>query len=457
MLLLILTKDDILLYVSEIRFPKHRNGVEYKEYLFKELDSYISVIEKFNYWGTKALSSGFYDILQSYTPLIKESITAIKNSLLYYDKGDYLNSYQELFNNLDKTKEKVEFVDLANVQNYYRIRVHDDSKKLSRKELFHVPFHLRQYVNTSRFSLPGMPSLYLSTYPELCWYESGMPMKYYASKFKIVDDLKLKLIDFSIVPDHFAMAIDLDIRNNKVDRLPTHEDKLLEFLVMLPYRIASSVSVEDKNVTFIHEYVIPQMILSWIKNSSEFDGIRYHTVTNHKEAYDWNAYNIVLPIKNVNSEGYCSELADMFLISEPKYFSIKEFFKANAKLDKISEMYGFVQPEVYIFGRGELYEIEKILFSLINVIDEIISEESSSNIALMRSLDGLYLAFDNIVSDKDTFSAYMKRKSHLPEISDDIIERYYEKFSKFRVEVLIDFYRNGFLRMYDFKNFEKLY
>jgi hypothetical protein len=123
----------------------------------------------------------------------------------------------------------------------------------------------------------------------------------------------------------------------------------------------------------------------------------------------------------------------------------------------MSEMYGFVQSEVHIFGRGELYEIEKILFSLINVIDGIISEESSSNIALMRSLDGLYLAFDNIVSDKDTFSAYMKRKSHLPEISDDIIERYYEKFSKFRVEVLINFYRNGFLRMYDFKNFEKLY
>lgn len=454
---MLLTKDDILKYVSQIKFPMHRQDLEYNEYIFRELDLYIKTMNTINNGDTRGLSVDFYKRLLEYTPIIKKSVEAIKNSLRYYDKSDYLNSHQEIFNVLDIIKAKVKFVDLVNVHEYFRIRVRNKDAEFDRKGLFHVPFNLRQYVNTSRYSLPGIPSLYLSTRPELCWYECGMPIKYYAGKFKIVDDNKLKLIDFSITPFQLASAIDFDIHNNKVDILPLHEDKLLEFLVMLPFRIASSVSVEDKNVTFIHEYVIPQIVLSWVKNSSDFDGIRYQTVTNHREAYDWNAYNIILPIKSINTDGYCSELAKAFHISEPKFFSIKDFFNNNAKKDKIYEMYEYIQSELYIYGHSELYEIEKILFSLVSVLDEIITEKSTSNVALIRSLDGLYLAFDNIVTNKEIFRAYLQRKRHLNDMSDETIDTYYEKFSKFKIDVLIDFYRNSFLRMHEFDNFEMLY
>lgn len=453
---MILTKDDLLLYVSKIRFPKHRKGVEYKKFLYKELEDYLSSIKVINNGGTRALSQSFYDRLISLTPLIEANIEAIRQTLTYYDNADYLNTYSTIFTALDNVKESIDFVDLRPTYEYYRIRAYK-GKKLERKGLFHVPFNLRRFVNTSRFSMPGMPSLYLSTQPELCWYESGMPNKYYASKFYLVAEQGLKLIDFSVTPFQLSNAIDLDIVNKKQINIKLHEDKLLEFLVMLPFRIASSISVEDKNVTFIHEYVIPQMILSWVKKSNVFDGIRYHTVTSHREAYDWNAYNIVLPIKNINSEGSCTELADLFEISEPKLFSLKEFLKSKSKIDRLNNMYDFVQSEVYNSGRYELHEIEKILFSLVSVLNDLISESSTSNIELMRSLDGLYLAFDNITRNKDTFSSYLKSKSHDPVISGELIEGYYSKFSKFRVVVLIDFYRNSFLRMYEFENFEKLY
>jgi hypothetical protein len=53
---------------------------------------------------------------------------------------------------------------------FYRTRSSSD-RRLSREELFHNPFENRGRVATSRYSIPGLPALYLGDSIYVCWEE----------------------------------------------------------------------------------------------------------------------------------------------------------------------------------------------------------------------------------------------------------------------------------------------
>lgn len=456
---MIYVNDIVLKFISEIRFPVSKKDIELKEFLKIELNKYIIDLNYFINSKDKSLSNNFYKKLQVLIPFIESIVERVVSSLEAYDKADYLKANKTVYDILDEIANKIEFVNMRNHYEYYRIRaVRDEKQVVDRKGIFHVPFNLRKYINTSRYSLHGMPSLYLGTASELCWYESGMPKRYRVSKFEPIKGTELKLIDFSIIPFQLASSVDFDIRNKKTDTIALHENKILEFLVMYPLRLASSISVEDRSSTFIHEYVFPQIVLNWVKNRSDYDGIRYQSVSSHKEAHEWNAYNIVLPIKNINSEGYCEELASKFLISEPRYFSIKEFFESDEKLIKVRDMFNTIQVAVEHEKQYYLHDIMKILFSLISILEDIISEKHDNNETLIRALDGLYLGFSNIIKDKKSFIVLMKKNCHIQSEFDELkVENYYKTLNEFRMSVFTGFYRVSFLKMNNYGGMEKLY
>lgn len=66
----------------------------------------------------------------------------------------------------------------------YRVRK-SDSVLRERKDLFHIPFKLRHRVSAMRFSVSGLPCLYLGTSIFVCWQEMGKPDfdKLYISSF----------------------------------------------------------------------------------------------------------------------------------------------------------------------------------------------------------------------------------------------------------------------------------
>lgn len=455
---MIYSNDDILRFIGSIELPRSRKGVEFKKFICDELDNFMKEVFERSESKNRALSDEFYYRLVELKPLIQSVVDSVKNSLSAYDRADYLEANRHVYEILDEINHRIQFIDLRTDSTYYRIRgVQDKDNLIDRKGIFHVPFKLRKHINTSRYSLHGMPSLYLGTQAALCWYESGMPKRYYASKFELCENKKLRLLDFSTFPFELASGIDFSIRNKKNNLMGVHEAKLIEFIVMYPLRLTSSISVDEKGNSFVHEYVFPQMILSWVKNRSDFDGIRYQSVSSYREAHEWNAYNVVLPVKNINEDGICKKLVKIFKISEPKYFSIKEFFESGDKYNKLKKMYEFVQSQIKFEKQFYLLNIEKILFSFISVVEDVLSEKFQNIDTLIRVLDGLYLGLDNIIGNKESFSLYMNKKLHIDEEFDENkLEEYYKLFEEFRRDVLIHFYRVGFLRMYNFNGFEMI-
>ncbi|UAB71652.1 hypothetical protein INR79_07075 [Vibrio sp. SCSIO 43132] len=56
----------------------------------------------------------------------------------------------------------------------YRVRV-SESPLTARKDMFHIPFNMRHLVGAQRYSIAGLPCLYLGTSIYVCWQEMGKP------------------------------------------------------------------------------------------------------------------------------------------------------------------------------------------------------------------------------------------------------------------------------------------
>ena len=61
---------------------------------------------------------------------------------------------------------------------FFRARTSDKFCVFNREEMLHIPFDLRERVSSTRFSIPGLPCLYLATTTYCCWLELRTPPDY---------------------------------------------------------------------------------------------------------------------------------------------------------------------------------------------------------------------------------------------------------------------------------------
>lgn len=91
---------------------------------------------------------------------------------------------------------------------FFRARIILDWGRPSRNDLFHVPFSHRERVSSQRFSVSGVPCLYLGSSTYLCWEELGRPEfgSMYVSYFKTSSpDLEAKFLSIGPArPSFFA-------------------------------------------------------------------------------------------------------------------------------------------------------------------------------------------------------------------------------------------------------------
>jgi hypothetical protein len=85
-----------------------------------------------------------------------------------------------------------------------------------------------------------------------------------------------------------------------------------------PLIAACSIKVSNYNDTFKPEYIIPQLLLQWVRNTGDIDGIKYSSTHINKTglADEGDLYNLVLPVKENKDEGYCNHLVNLFEITE---------------------------------------------------------------------------------------------------------------------------------------------
>ena len=326
-------KIDELLNLGILRLPLERPpGKDYYRFILDLLRDYtnkINDLENFQIAGRDSwMQTPNINLVQASVRQLFGAIRkAIKN---YYDGRPhqaYMEFSRELSGGISPDKNFL-FSKLREDEYLYRIRTSKPGRWLAPRDIFHIPMDKREIIGTRRFSIPGHPCLYLSNSTYLCWLELGNPElgRCNASLFRVENDPngfeEIVLLDLSNI--HPTLLKNLNKAEIKWD------GKLLSFLSLWPLIAACSVRVQNKEGRFMPEYIIPQLLLQWIKEefrpkaSGSSAGFRVHGVkysSTHLDMYSQNLegifYNLAIPIWSSTKEPYCNFLAKKFRFSQP--------------------------------------------------------------------------------------------------------------------------------------------
>lgn len=306
---------------DELELPKNRDSNSFDIYLDGILNNYLSIllqIDSTDYISSELKSN--YDTANNLCDLVKEVLMLQFNG--YPTKA------------FDKLKEAIKLVkphfnallsspDISkSISHLYRMRIAGNNS-LSRNQIFHIPFELRHLVQTQRYSIPGLPCLYLGGSTYLCWEELNRPPLYsvHISRFKPVVSTTVKVLDFGYRPAEIAAYIDHEKPN-----INTNNQKsrfIIAQGLCWPLIAACSIRVKFREAPFKPEYVIPHLLLQLITAATNCDGVRFFsTKINQYVGFPMPVCNFAFPARTVSSSGYCNKLASMFELTEPLYWQL---------------------------------------------------------------------------------------------------------------------------------------
>lgn len=177
---------------------------------------------------------------------------------------------------------------------------------LDKEDMLHIPYNLREKVSTQRYSMSGIPCMYLTTSSLGSYLELGNPnyKDFYLSSFQIESN-NVKLLNLCITQHTINGAAAGYVEDYEIQ----HISNLIE---IFPLVIASSFVVDTKNErNFKTEYIIPQLIMMAI-NDLGIDAVAYLSVQ-MSDSYSYpHCVNIALPMKSASlyrkySE-FCNEI-----------------------------------------------------------------------------------------------------------------------------------------------------
>lgn len=341
--------DDTHLYL-----PMRWDGADFSVTLNSLFNYYISRLEKL---GTKESKHPQYIYQYADIKDIKRVCGLIQKTVDYYLNGFPSKAYLSFTKVMRilmvqplKIYQKSVMEQFEGIGQHYDNRDNDlklfrvvlvhDNKPYQRDRVFHTPYNLRSKVSTSRYSIAGYPSLYLGTSLDLCCEEIHMnPYNGFAlaSLFKLERTLEftntnIQVIELGVKPQDFID--NQESENYSYGRVISKD--LLEsnhvrsaYLLWYPLIAASSYIRTNKNDPFAAEYIIPQLLMQWVRSEihtsldDEYDqliGIRYFSCASVK-ASDMG-FNYVFPTsgRQKNAElPYCAVLAKAFRLTEPVY------------------------------------------------------------------------------------------------------------------------------------------
>ena len=343
-------------YNSAFHIPIENNNGNYRKILKEKLDEYL------NFYNQKILpvSLGknitFHGISLSDVP---EKINYLNKKILQvfdeYFNGKTFFANKILNETLDNINyKKLQFERTSKERIFYRGRPKSD-KQYTKSELFHIPFQYRSRVSTNRYSIPGIPALYLGENSYTCWEEFDRKSfkEIYFSVFESVD--KTNIIEMLRIEDLLT-----DIKNGNIETnfIPYI---ILQYFVSFPISIACSIKVYNKEGNFKPEYIIPQMLLEYITQDEEIHGLKFpSTKINYSKLKNIQAYNYVFPIKESQESGFCSILKNKFKLSAPSSLELEDllddpYIKTILVSDGVGIEKNDNSPKISIIENDERY------------------------------------------------------------------------------------------------------
>lgn len=259
-------QDDSSRYIlnPDLSLPQ-RNANDYPRRLHKLVKTYCDNINS----GCKKLSgidARKYDKIRQSAELQLDEILRVLN---VYHIGQPAKAFKIFSNMIDKVEKNAggfptlyDNPTLAETNtNLFRMRVIDDSRQYSPRELFHVPSHLRSLISSCRYSIAGYPSLYLTDSLSLAKREIDSGSHAIAARFSLVYKTDYnRILDFGIRPDDFNFSDDSE------DLTKLSDDYIDKYLHWYPLIAACSfVRANSHQKKFHDEYVIPQLLMQWLR------------------------------------------------------------------------------------------------------------------------------------------------------------------------------------------------
>jgi hypothetical protein len=257
--------------------------------------------------------------------VIKNKLSEIEllNRKLTYSVSNYLWGSQkgsvEHFNLLiesDFVKKKLlklseTIVCKSNDKDNRLFRIRESDTELSeREDLFHIPFTKRHLVANQRFSIAGLPCLYLGSSIYVCWLEMQKPnfKNVYVAGFKPTNSLKV-----------LNLAYDLESIIRDFSERKLQKEEFLEKFLLWPLIMACSFQTKYSEAPFHEEYIIPGLLLEWITfTNQEIAGLKYLSTKLSSSKKNNYGVNYVLPPQNLGVQyEYCPVLSKEFELTNP--------------------------------------------------------------------------------------------------------------------------------------------
>ena len=307
-----------------------KKGIGFISHLNEQLKKYLGYLKELD--DQEIPSTVFLDNKKKQIPQYKEKtvknvsniIDNINKAVRLLYEGHHSEAYKEISTALEDNY-KI-FLPYYNsnynqyIQGYqwYRIRSMELKYNVTKSDLFHIPLQLRGKVRTQRYSAPGYPCLYLGASIYVCWEELLRPDLNHSFISRFVNQKDLHLLDLTRPQlNHWTME------DNKAQR----EYNLYRDLYYLPFIIASTVIVRDRDDVFKPEYIVPQLIMEYVTNHNQYDGVLFSTVHINKDFiftdeeqldFERRIENIAIPVKEPLSESkFCPSLCKLFHITKP--------------------------------------------------------------------------------------------------------------------------------------------
>lgn len=392
-------------WIGNYRFPLEHKGKGYREILNEWISEYIDeikscgVLHKSDIDKIEAFSTG---LLGCYDLYLDSKFSEA------YNKFDCLmNSVKDLLFYVNVGQKNYGF---STMDSYYRIRAGE--KNYSYKEMLHIPIKSRCFASTNRFSVPGMPCSYLASELTLCWYECGMPLTFQMAKYDIdFNNAKRKhLLRLDINPLEIIRSIRYQLDHNVSECYV--KKYITSVCYTLPLLAACSVVVENKGVNFIAEYVLPQMLMVWIKSKTDIAGIRYNSAAKNELARNWNEYNVAIPVRDDNADGYCEYLISLFRNDMREMSKTIEINRCNfsnsEQIETVREFYYKVNltrqlhktndPKRDVDDIDVLEKISNFTQNLLILLEQLKKEDAYLTYAMVMTISNLY-TWGNLVEN----------------------------------------------------------
>lgn len=432
--------DPIVSFFQNLRLPLRAGGKDVHAFLeehFLLFDKELRKLENAHPQDS-IFDRRVFDTLKAEHSIILEFCDSILKSLYFYRVGFVGDAYSVLYEGLDKFQTKLLSCDMRGfglLNCYCRIR---PDKGDSRKDLFHIPFSQINKVRANRYSIAGYPCLYLSGSEgnvdaalSLAWSECNMPNTFYWSEFQVrTEEKPITLLDFTPAP-FFSAEKRAKLYTSALNGIES-KDFIIKMISTYPLMAACSLVVEGKEQNFNPEYIIPQILLSWIRKDDRYRGIAYYSCTRYDVARNYNAFNVVIPPVETNHQDHCPFLTKELFVSYPQKINVGDLLDGiQEHYDNIKIFRNKLSDEFRYYATNTLIEMRSLCDSWLGIFSSIKSGDSGELQLKFQMVETLCLTSQTMITDEYADMTYQQLKTDLMD-SDDILARCTEILKEFQ-------------------------